>query len=308
MALEDVDILAIGICTVDLIATVPTFPQPDGRMDMRDFTQAVGGISAIASVTLARLGARTGFAGVVGDDAAGREIRATLDNEGVDTTLLSTHAGLHTPTTVIISDARTGTRSILNHPGIVTFALPASHDVAAAVERAAYVHLDYTAFPALADEILPRCRAVGTLVSLDAGVGFPGIERYLPLIDVYVTTDRQLTAMTGQRDLARGLAWVRAAGPRIVVATLGERGSVGLAGNNSVVMVPAFSVTVADTTGAGDVFHGAFLYALLHKQEMAAALTFANAAAALSCRAVGGHPGCPTLVEVQALCRDLLSA
>ena len=149
--------------------------------------------------------------------------------------------------------------------------------------------------------MLPRCRAAGTLVSLDAGVAVPGIEPYLPLIDVYVTTDRQMAAMTGTCDVARGLAWVRAAGPRVVAATLGADGSVGLAADGAAIVVPAFTVPVVDTTGAGDVFHGAFLQALLQGQPMARALTFANAAAALSCRTVGGHPGCPTLAAVQAL-------
>lgn len=295
------DILAAGICTIDLIATVASFPQPDGRMDMRSFTPAVGGIAAVASVALARLGARTGFAGVVGDDASGRTIAAALADAGVDATLLSVSARSPTPTIIIISDVARGTRSILNPPGIASFHLEPAEAIARVAATARYLHLDHTAFPALADAVLPRCRAAGTLISLDAGVDFPGLETYLPLIDIYVTTDRQIAAMTGARDIVRGLAQVRAAGPRIVAATLGAEGSVGLGDDGTPVFVPAFQLPIADTTGAGDVFHGAFLYALLHDQPLTQALTFANAAAALSCRAVGGHPGCPTLAEVHAL-------
>lgn len=295
------DILAIGVCTVDQIAVVPTFPRPDGRLDMRELTPAIGGIAAVAAIAAARLGARVGFAGAVGDDSLGRDIRAALDEDGVDTTLLTVSAAVQTPTTIIISDSATGTRSILNHPAIATFGLAPSDAVVRAAVAARYVHLDHTAFPDLADAVLPACRAAGALVSLDAGVDFPGIERYLPLIDIYVTTDRQLASMTGQHDLARGLAQVRAAGPRIAAATLGVEGSAALGPGGEWVVAPAFHVPVVDTTGAGDVFHGAFLYALLQGWDMRDTLTFANAAAALSCRALGGRPGCPLLAEVRAL-------
>lgn len=298
MALE---VLCAGICTIDQIATVSTFPQPDGRMDVQDFTQAVGGIAAVAAVALARLGAHAAFAGRVGDDPAGRAIRTALEADGVDTSLLATSDEIATPMAFIISDTSAGTRSILNHPGIATFSLPASDAVAGVATQATYVHFDHTAFPALAGALLPRCKEAGVRVSLDAGVDFPGIERYVSLIDVYVTTDRQIAAMTGERDLAVALARVRDMGPGVVAATLGAQGSAGLAGDGSLVFAPAFSVPVVDTTGAGDVFHGAFIYALLQGWDMERALTFANAAAALSCRAVGGHPGCPTLTEVQEL-------
>jgi sugar/nucleoside kinase (ribokinase family) len=164
-----------------------------------------------------------------------------------------------------------------------------------------YVHLDHAALPSLAAELLPRCRAAGTRVSFDGGVAVPRLETYLPLIDVFVATRRELHALTGEHDLARALARARDAGPRTVAVTMGEEGSAGLAEDGSLVVAPAFRVDVADSTGAGDVFHGAFLFALLQGQGMRDALAFANAAAALSCRAIGGHPGCPTLEHVQAL-------
>lgn len=295
------DVLTIGVSTIDLIATVGEFPRPDDRMPMRAFTRCVGGVAAVAGVALARLGARVGYAGTVGDDDEGRQIRAQLDEDGVDTSLLAVDATVRTPTTIIISDEAAGTRSILNAPSVATFGLPARAEVAAAARRARYVHLDHTAFPALADIVLPACRDTGTLVSLDAGVDFPEIVSYLPLIDIYATTDRQLAKMTGTADLAEGLRWVREAGPRVVVATRGALGSVALADDGSVIAAGAFNVPVVDTTGAGDVFHGALLYALLRGQRLDEALVFANAAAALSCCSIGGRPGCPSLHQVNVL-------
>jgi sulfofructose kinase len=293
------DVLAIGVCTVDLIVRVPTFPQVDGRMEVLDLTQAIGGNAAVAAAALGRLGAHVGFAGVVGNDARGHMVRTGLREAGVDLVFLNTVEGIQTVTTIIISDVSTGTRTILTPPAKPT--APPSEALRRAAESAQYVHLDHAALPPLAAELLPRCRAAGTRVSFDGGVAVPRLETYLPLIDVFVATRRALHALTGEHDLAQALARARDAGPRTVAVTMGEEGSAGLAEDGSLVVAPAFRVDVADSTGAGDVFHGAFLFALLQGQGMRDALAFANAAAALSCRAIGGHPGCPTLEQVQAL-------
>lgn len=295
------DVLGIGICTVDLMTQVPVFPVPDGRMDMSAFAEAIGGNACVAAVALARLGAAAGFAGQVGDDPYGRAVRDGLCTDGVDATLLATVPGTVTPFTVIIADLATGTRSIINHPVIAGLEIAIADDIIQVAERARYVHMDHLSFPAAVPALIPRCRAAGTLISVDAGVEFPGIETSLPLIDVYATTDRQLLAMTGERDLGRALRAVREAGARVVVATMGMEGSAGLDEQGEVVVAPAFHVDVADTTGAGDVYHGGLLYALLQGQRLRDALQFANATAALSCRVLGGRPGCPTLAEVQAL-------
>jgi sugar/nucleoside kinase (ribokinase family) len=270
-------------------------------MHMRAFAQEIGGNACVATVALARLGATTAFTGHVGDDAYGHIVRDGLRADGVDVALLSPAPGDSTALTVIISDLATGTRSIVNHPVIATASITITEDIVRVAQTARYVHLDYLAFTAAVPELIPRCRTVGTLVSVDAGVEIPDVVTYLPLIDVYATTDEQLFAMTGERDLGRALRWVRRAGPRVVVATMGAEGSAGLDEDGELVVAPAFRVDVADTTGAGDVYHGGMLYALLQGQPLRDALFFANATAALSCRTLGGRPGCPTLAEVQAL-------
>jgi sugar/nucleoside kinase (ribokinase family) len=302
----DLDILAIGNCTVDMILSVPAFPVPDGALFMtRSAYPTIGGIAAVAGIAAARLGARVGFAGMVGDDDGARLVRTALGADGIDLSLLITSDDVPTPSCVIIADEATGTRSILADPSIASsYKLPVREDVAVVATRARAVHFDYLAFPALADYVLPRCRPAGTLVSMDAGTDFPGIDRYLEFFDVYATSGRQLQAMTRMDDLDAAMAWVRARGPRVVVATLGTQGSIGLGEDGRVLSAAAYQVPVVDTTGAGDVFHGALLYALLQDPDLGAALAFANAAAALSCRAVGGRPGCPSLAEVQALLRE----
>src|ERR671936_994588 len=98
------DVLAIGVCTVDLIVRVPTFPQVDGRMEVLDLTQTIGGNAAVAAAALGRLGAHVGFAGVVGNDAHGDMVRTGLREAGVDLALLGTGEGIQTVTTIIGSE------------------------------------------------------------------------------------------------------------------------------------------------------------------------------------------------------------
>lgn len=295
------DVLAVGITVIDLLVRVPEFPRIDGRTHMSDFAQAIGGNATIAAVALARLGARAGFAGAVGDDFYGQQVRDGLAEDGLDISLLDAVHGGRTPTTVIISDAATQTRSIINDPLTAHAVVTPTEAMMRAALTPTYLHLDYAALAALAPEILPRCRAAGVIVSYDAGVMLPDMAAYLPLIDVYMTTREQLADLTGTADLERGLAWIRAAGPRVAGTTLGRDGSAGLSDDGTLVHAPAFAVDVVDTTGAGDVFHGGFLFALLRGAPMREALAFANATAALSCRALGGRPGCPTLGEVERL-------
>ena len=95
------DVPAIGVCTVDLIMRVPAFPQVDGRMEVLDLTQAIGGNAAVAAA-LGRLGAPVGFAGVVGNDAHGHIVRSGLREAGMDLALLDTVEGIQTVTTVKI--------------------------------------------------------------------------------------------------------------------------------------------------------------------------------------------------------------
>src|SRR2546421_12429233 len=98
-----IDVLSIGVCTVDLIVRVPAFPRVDGRMEVLDLTQAIGGNAAVAAAALGRLGAHVGFAGVVGNDAHGAMVRTGLRGAGVDLMLPDAVDGVQTVTAGIIS-------------------------------------------------------------------------------------------------------------------------------------------------------------------------------------------------------------
>lgn len=120
------------------------------------------------------------------------------------------------------------------------------------------------------------------------------------LTDILITNDRFPSRLTGIPDRAGALLEIfRQVHPKVLISTAGEHGCLAFV-DGMLRHFPAFSVKTVDTTGAGDVFHGAFLYSLLHEMPLAVGIRFASAAAAISCGAPGGRDGIPNLAQVEA--------
>jgi sugar/nucleoside kinase (ribokinase family) len=127
----------------------------------------------------------------------------------------------------------------------------------------------------------------------------------LPLVDLLVVARRYAQQHTGHADpWEAGLALLETYGPRQVVITDGVRGcwfwDAARRNAGEHLHRPAFATDVVDTTGAGDVFHGAYLYAFLQGWPAERTLAFASATAALKCRNLGGRSGIPTCPQVEA--------
>jgi len=139
-------------------------------------------------------------------------------------------------------------------------------------------------------------RAAGMQVVYDAGAPREKMDEMMKLTDVLIASER-FAAEMGSGALADSLKRLHAKGPRTVVITIGEEGSVGMEKDETYI-VPATAVDAVDTTGAGDVYHGAFIYGMLQGWGLRERMRFANTAAALKCRSLGGRAGIPTLQEV----------
>jgi len=122
------------------------------------------------------------------------------------------------------------------------------------------------------------------------------MDEMMGLTDVLIASER-FAAEMGSGALAESLKRLHAKGPTTVVITIGEEGSVGME-NNETYIVPATTVQAVDTTGAGDVYHGAFIYGMLQGWDLRERMRFANTAAALKCRSLGGRAGIPSREEV----------
>ena len=297
------DVVGLGYCSWDylgILDEIPAFDAPTVSMD--DFATSGGGPVSTALVALARLGARTGYLGTVGDDDAGSRLQRAYAEEGIDTSHLRVRPGARSPVCICLVQAGTGKRAILCYRGTTgkVHLEPADRPY---ITAARFLHLDAHHMDA-AIAAAQWVHEAGGVVVLDANRPRPRLDELLPWVDVLITNAHFPTAYTGEPVLeqaARSLLSKTRAG--LVVSTLGERGCLCITAEQET-YVPGFQVPVVDSTGAGDAFHGAFIYGLLQGWTIERIATFANAVAAMNCTALGGRAGLPRLPEVETFLRS----
>jgi sulfofructose kinase len=288
------DVVCVGSVTVDSIAVVDHLPADDERVESQPFADGGGGPAATAAVALARLGARVAFCGVVGPGAAGARSRELLDAEGVDTRWLRVRPGGRTAESMVLVSRSAGSRSIVTVPGIA----PEPADIPVAASR--WIHTDQTGYAAVRAALAARTPDGRASLSVDAGNPIPGID--VRGVDLYVPTVSRLAARFPRASVGDSLEAAFQAGAGTVVATAGGRGAYVRSGGTWE-LVPSFGVDVVSTIGAGDVFHGALLAGLVEGRELREAVVFANAVAAMSCRALDGRTAIPSSPEADAFVR-----
>jgi sulfofructose kinase len=305
------DVVGLGYCSWDYLGTldeVPAFDAPTVSLD--DFAVSGGGPVSTALVTLARLGARSGYLGAVGDDDAGLNLQRAFEREGIDISRLRVRAGTRSPVCICLVQARTGKRVILCYRGTSGEVQLEAAD-RPYITAARFLHLDGHHMSAAIAAAQWMHQAGGTVV-LDANRPRPRLDELLAWVDVLITNAHFLTAYTAEPTLEqaarkllsrRGQRLPREAGARLVVSTLGEKGCLCVTAGKET-RVPGFQVPVVDTTGAGDAFHGAFIYGMLQGWPIKRTATFANAVAAMNCTALGGRAGLPRFTEVEAFLRS----
>jgi len=244
-----------------------------------------------------RLGLGTAYIGKVGDDRFGERMLEELRREDVDVSSVVVERGATSQFAFIMVDEATAARTILWTRG----------SVSRLAAREANLDLVRSARALFIDDLEPeaalaaarQARAARIPVLIDAGSLREGVRELLPLCDYLLASEHFASQISGGWDLRAALEALAAFGPKASVVTLGEKGCAFLSGDD-VVEVPGFAVKAVDTTGAGDVFHGAYLFAVLEGLDTMRACVFANAVAALKCRKLGGRAGIPTLAEALA--------
>jgi len=294
-----VDVLAVGLNSIDLLAELEGHPEANSKMPLVGLSERAGGQSATAAVALARLGLRTAYIGRVGDDDYGRRGLESLRAEGVDVSGVVVVPGATSQFAVILVDRLGGTRTVLWHRHAGLLMTPADIPPSA-VRTARVLHVDCHETEAVtaAAETARQC---GTATVIDVEKVRPGIDRLLRSIDVIIAAEAFPLELTGESAPGAALAAMQAAsGAAVVCVTLGQEGSLARVGGREI-RTPAFRVPVVDSTGAGDVFRAGFVAAWLHggeATEVEDALRWANAVAALKCRGLGARTTTPTVAEL----------
>src|SRR5260370_19478187 len=294
------DVVGVGANSVDFVNLLPGYPQPFGafaKMQIRERRVLCGGQMATAMCTCASLGLRSKYVGVSGSDESGRRIGQELIARGnVDVTDLIVRDA-DNQFAVILVDETTGERIVLwdrdDRLCLRDRELPAD-----ALAHARVVHVDDTDEDA-AIRAARIGRDAGAHVTCDIDRITPRTAELVSLVTHAIFAEHVLVPLTGIDDPAQALREIRKTHHGLLCVTRGDQGAVALDGDRFY-REPAFDVCAVDTTGAGDVFRGGFIYALLHDQPIDQALRTANAAAAVSCNRLGALNGVPTMAGMQA--------
>jgi sulfofructose kinase len=295
------DLVGLGLNSVDLIAVVAEYPASDSKHRLQRFARLPGGQTATALVACGRLGWRTRYIGSFGGDELGQISRDSLIQEGVDVTAARVVEGATNEFAVILIDARTGERTVLwdRHPALTL----QGGDVPAEVVKSGQMLLVDCHEMTAATEAARLARQAGIPTMIDVEAVRPGIGDLLQHIDAIVAAQEFPTALTGYEHLGRALeAMGREFKAPLVCVTLGREGSLAWAAGCEI-RTPAYAVDCVDSTGAGDVFRGAFAAACLRSPDghLEDVLRYANAVAALNCRALGARGAIPRPDEVEQL-------
>jgi len=290
---REFDVVGMGLNAVDHICVIPRFPHCDEKLPMVDFHRTVGGQVASALVACARWGLKASYIGKVGSDEMGDFSLEHLKEEGLDLSHVTRVEGARNQFAIILVDAATGERTIIwkRDDGL---AIEPEEVPAEGIGKGRFLLLDGHDAPAAA-RAAEIAREKGVRVVIDAETVKPGTDGMVRASDYVVCSSTFPEAFTGVSDVREALGRIRALGPGCVVATLGKEGALCLL-DGLFTESRGFKVDCVDSTGAGDVFHGAFIYGLVQDWDIARTLEFSNAAAALNCTAVGAR-GCIGTLE-----------
>ncbi len=301
---RNVDVLGIGVAVRDIAVWLDAFPEPDRKYQARDLFEAGGGPVPTALVTLARLGRHVAFAGVVGDNDAGRFVADSLRQEHVDVSGVVFREGFTTPTSIIVVEH--GRRTILE---CFQYDLPLRFEELEA-KKLPFDRCRFFLADARLIEIqvrtASRVRERGGRVMLDCGHPRAGVDQLLPVTDIAFLSSTYPESLYGAnyhpREFLIALhARLAADGPRIAGLTMGSEGCAVYTREDGYVRIAGHDVEAVDSTGAGDVFHGAFVHAYMNGESAASAAAFANAAAALKCTGMTGRSALPPERQIRKL-------
>jgi sulfofructose kinase len=294
------DVMAVGANSVDFVYRVPAPPQiqgPHAKMRIGRHLISCGGQATTMLATIAAMGLRGKYVGVTGNDHNGERIRRQLIELGLDIEHTIVR-GVPNPHAVILVDEISGERMVLWDRDEDLAMRPEEYPLDLVTE-ARVVHVDDTD-QAAAIAVARAARAADVPVTSDIDRLTDLTEELIAAVSLPMFAEHVPVALTGESDPERALRRMRRHHDGMLCVTLGPRGAMLLVGDR-LYAAPAPAIDAVDTTGAGDVFRGGFVYAWLKGDTPDQILRFANAAAARSCTRVGAITGVPTLEEALEL-------
>lgn len=297
MKSSSIDVVGVGLNATDTLIPVPRYPAPGSKVAFHSATVLPGGQVATAMVACQHWGLRTRYIGKVGDDTAANLHRAEFARLGIETHILTAPACGSQQAFILVDD--TGERTVLwKRDDRLTLRPEELRREWVVGSRVLHVDGHDTAAATLA---ATWAREAGIPVVADLDELYPGIQELLPKVDYLVTSRDVPGKLLGEPDLRKSLPALHSRYRcALAAATLGRDGVLAWDGA-LFYYAAAYSVAVVDTTGAGDIFHAGFIYALLQGWPPDRQLEFACAAAALNCTALGARGGIKAVDRIEAL-------
>jgi sulfofructose kinase len=298
-------VVGVGLACLDVLIRLREMPSWEHGGRISAFSFDGGGPVGTALVAVQKLGVSAGYIGTVGTDRVARLKLGFLTEHGVDVSRVIVREGPETQVVIVYVDEDTGERTFAGVRGDGAFRRPLLPEELDKdyVLSAEYLHLDGMNYEA-GMQAARWMNAAGKTVVYDghktAGDSVPNeVRAAIELVDVLISGEGFARALTGRDDRYEAAEAVLDMGPRIVVQTEGANGSYTVTRDERF-HVPAFTVPVIDTTGAGDVFHGAYIVGMTHGWDLHRVAQFATAVSAVKCTGLGGRAPIPNYDQVLA--------
>ena len=300
------DVLGLGVVAIDDVLHVQTYPSANVKIPvLRRRQRYVGGLTATALMTVARLGCKSAYAGVLGDDESSQYVEESFKQHGVDVTHLVHRPGARPVISTIVIDSENQTRTIFYDPHGAVGADPELPD-REIIGRSRVLFVDHYGIDGMIRAATIAREANIPIVADFESANRPRFSELLALVDHLIVSHDFASSLTGVSHPAKAAEKLWTAARKVVVITCGVDGAWYLADSHgdSAQFQSAFEVDTVDSNGCGDVFHGAYAATLALGLDVAERVRFASATAALKAQQPGGPAGLPTYSDVELFLQD----
>ncbi|MBN1583514.1 MAG: carbohydrate kinase family protein [Anaerolineae bacterium] len=300
-------IVGLGLATLDVLIRLNDMPTWEGHSRADGFRFDGGGLVGTAMVAAAKLGAQVGFIGTAGTDESADLKLKSFRECGVDLSHLVRRNGPDDHVMLVFVHSETGERVFAGVRGGHHQSIQPEELDKAYITGADYLHIDAILHHEAMLSAVQWMKTAGKTVTMDGSKtnGVVGKEHraLIPYVDVLITGEGYGRGLTGHDDIWAAGDQVLEMGPRVFIETRGDQGCFGVTREERF-HIPAFDVDVIDTTGAGDVFHGAYIVGMIHGWTPQQCAQFSAAVSAIKCMKLGGRAGIPTFEQTMTFLQE----
>ncbi|MCP4704841.1 MAG: hypothetical protein GY865_09550 [candidate division Zixibacteria bacterium] len=288
------DCLGLGIAPVDILMQLKDYPKAGGKADAEKTTIQGGGPIPTAMVTLSRLGKKPALLSAVGDDVFGKFAIDELKNEKVDSSLIVLKKK---PSAFAVGwvEKKSGRRSIVLDMDI---AVNPNDIKINKLPKVRSIHIDGRYMPACL-KLARWAKKHKVPIFMDVGSIRNDVSALFPLVDHLICSDDFALPYTKTKNVKSAIEKLLNICNGTIVVTSGTKGSIGFEENTGFARQKAFKVNAIDTTGAGDVYHGAYIFGFLSGMSLKDRMRTASAASAIKCTKPGGRTAIPTYNQIK---------